>query len=626
VNYAARNAARVTTVWAVLASLALAQDQPFIVKPTLPIPVRSYVAPTVPAVRLTNTSRLYSLIRAGNLYLTLQDALALAIENNLNLEIDRYTPLLADAGLERARAGGPYRGVPSGSAQISSVNSGVGVNGSALSAGVGGSGGGGGGGGGGGATIQQVGQQTPNLDAVLQSTVNFSHLTQPQVNTVLSQTTSLVQSVRTYNSVVQQGLLTGGVIQFRDYENYLSENAPSDALNPAVGPHMDFSIQQPLLQGFGVSLNNRDIRRASIGVVSAREQFRAQLLGLVASVANLYWDLVGAREELTKRRRALEITQKFRDDTKYEISVGAIAGVELPRAEAEFANRRQDLVLAEANVQNRGILLKEALSHTEDPLLESAEIIPLDRIEVPENEDLTPLRQMVTTAMAKRPDVAVSNYTDQMAEINLAGTTNPLLPSLRVNALSYNRGAAGQPNGPGVDSYFVGGYGTALGQVFRRNFPNNQVQLSFSAPIGNRLAQADYGIDQLQFQQNKLTSQRDTNKIIVDVSAQASALRQARARYNTAKNTRVLQEELLSAEMKRSTGVTTFNVIMADQRALSAAQLSEVSALTAYAHASIALDQVLGVTLERYHITLDEGLNGKVNRESKLPEILGTQN
>ena len=602
-----------------VASLCSAQQQPYIVKPQVMAPIRSYMAPTVPPIRLTNSNRLYSLIRGGNLYLTLQDAIALAIENNLNLEIARYGPLLADAGLERARAGGPYRGVPSGSAQISSVNSGLGVNGVAQSAGLSSGGSGGGGGGGGGATIQQVGSVTPNLDAVLQSTINFSHLTQPQPLQVLSGTDALVQQVHTYNSVVQQGLLTGGTVQFRDYEQYLHETAP-DLLNPAVGPYMNIAISQPLLQGFGVKLNNRDIRRNTINTVAAREQFRAQLLNLVSSVINLYWDLVGAREDLTQRQRALEITQKFRDDTKYEISVGAIAAVDLPRAEAEFASRRQDTVIAQNTVRDRSIQLKEALSHTEDPILEAAEIIPLDRVEMPDAVELPAMRELVATAMAKRPDVAASNYQDQMAEINLAGTTNPLLPSLRVQAITQNRGLAGEP-APGANGYFVGGFGTALGQVFRRNFPTNQASVGFSIPFGNRQSQADYGIDQLQFQQNKLTSQRDTNTIIVDVAARMSALQQARARYIVAHDRRVLEEELLAAEQKKSAGVQTFNAIMADQRSLMAAQLSESGAVTAFAHAQASLDQVLGVTLEKYHITLEEGLGGHVNRESTLPDI-----
>ena len=288
-----------------LAAQLGAQNMPFTIEPAKgPAIARPYLPQTVPPVRLNNSTRLSTLLRAGKLYLTVQDAIALAVENNLGLEINRYGPLLAQSALERARAGGPLRGVPSASAQVSSVNSGVGVNGSAQSAGLGGGSGGGSGGGGGNAAIQQVGAITPNLDPVLQSTTTQAHLTQPQANTVLSQTSALVQSIRTTNSVVQMGLLTGGVVQFRNYEQSLRENSPSDSLNPAVGPHMDLAVQQNLMQGFGVRLNDRIIRISTTNVMASRESFRSQLLDLVAGVVNLYWDVVTANDELKARQHA----------------------------------------------------------------------------------------------------------------------------------------------------------------------------------------------------------------------------------------------------------------------------------------------------------------------------------
>ena len=614
-----------TLLTGVLAAPCLAQTGPYMIeRPNVNVPLRWYAPPTVPEIRLTNSERLHSLIRGGNLYLSVQDALALAIENNLNLEINRYGPLLADSALERARAGGPVRGVPSASAQVSSVNSGVGVNGSAASAGVGGGGGGGGFGGvgGGGASIQQVGAITPVLDPTMQSTTTFSHLTQPQANTVLSQTNALVQTTHNYNNVVQQRLISGGTIQFRSFEGYLSENSPSDLLNPAVGPHMDLSFSHQLLQGFGVKLNDRGIRIAQINVTGSRETFRSQLFDLVVNVLNLYWDLVNARDQLRLRERSLELTHKFVTDTRFEISIGAIAAFEISRAEAEEATRRQELAIAQVDLRQRSDVLKEALSHTADPLLEAAEIIPLDHIEVPENEEIAPLRELFKTALTKRPDVAVANLRDQTTEINLPGTANPLLPSLQVSAQTYNRGVAGTPQHGGANPYFYGGYGSALGQVFRRNFPNNTASVSFFVPFYNRQAQGDYGIDQLQYRQGQLSNQRDTNQILVSISSQLNALRQARSRYETARSTRQLQEQLLEAEQKRAAGITTLTVIMADQRALLAAQLSEQNALTSYNRARISLDQVLGETLEKNRITLEEGLAGKVNRESVLPAVL----
>jgi outer membrane protein len=606
------------------ASVALAQEQPYTIqRATLPIPFRSYAPQYVPPIRMTNSQRLHMLIRGGNLYLSVQDALALAIENNLNLEINRYGPLLAASSLERAKAGGPIRGVPSASAQVSSVNSGQGVNGAAASAGVGGGGGGGlSTGGNGGASIQQVGAVTRVLDPNMQSTFTFSHLTQPQANTILSQTTSLVQSIHNYNNVVQQGLISGGVVQYRSFEGYLKENGP-DLFNPSMAPRMDLIIRHDLLQNFGVKMNNRQIRIAQINIGGARELFRSQLFDLTVNVLNLYWDLAGARDQLKIRERALAITSKFVTDTRYEIAQGAIPAVEISRAEAEEATRRQDLAIAQVALRQRSDLLKEAISHTADPLLELAEIIPLDHIEVPDTEELPPLRDLLQTALSKRPDVIVSKLRDQTSEINLSGTTNPLLPSLQVLGQTYNRGLGGEPGSSRANAYFVGGYGTALGQIFRRNFPNEVGSIAFGMPLHNRQAQADYGIDQLQFRQDQLRSYRDQNQILVDVSSQINALRQARSRYTTAKATRELQEQLLDVERRRAAGLNTMNIVMADQRALLAAQLAEMNALSTYERARIGLDQVLGLTLDKNGITLDEGLAGKVERESQLPAIVG---
>jgi outer membrane protein TolC len=228
--------------------------------------------------------------------------------------------------------------------------------------------------------------------------------------------------------------------------------------------------------------------------------------------------------------------------------------------------------------------------------------------------------------MEKRPDVAVSRLRDRTAEMSLAGTENPLLPSLQVTGQTFNRGVAGTPqvsSGGTPNPYFVGGYGSALGQIFRRNFPNYSGGVSFSVPLGNRTAQGDYGIDQLQFRQSQISGQRDTNAIVVDISARVSAIRQARARHSAAVNTRTLQEQLLAADREKfSSGIATFNDIINDQRALVAAQISEVNALAAYAHARVSLDQTLGETLERNNVSLDEGLSGRVIRESKAPDVL----
>ncbi len=317
-------------------------------------PIRPYEAPTVPPVRLGNSDRVQTLMRAGKIYLSLRDAIALAIENNLDLEVDRYGPLLANSALKRAEAGGPYRGVPSGAAQISSVDSGLGVAGSIQAAGLGGGNGNGSGGNNGGASIQQVGQVTPNLDPVLTNSTAFSHITQPQDDTLLSGTNALVQSKHTYTTVLQQGLITGGSLTITDYEQSVKENAPSDVLNPALAPYISVSLSHNLLQGFGIQLNNRDIRIAKMNADGSKETFRSELLDLVANVQNAYWDLVAANDTLQAREQALRIALKFHDDTESEIRIGSLARVQLPGAEAEVAQRRGDVTIAGQNVREAG--------------------------------------------------------------------------------------------------------------------------------------------------------------------------------------------------------------------------------------------------------------------------------
>jgi outer membrane protein len=623
-------------LWIALAAAALLQAQPpdagqpvTIQLAKVPAAIRPYMAPTTAPIRLHNSSRLNGLMRAGNLYLTVTDALALAIENNLNLEIDRYGPLTADANLERARAGGPLRGVLPGITQIAAVDSGVGVNGTIAAAGLSSGGGGGGGSGSsGGATVQQIGAVVPNFDATLQNATSFGHITAPQTYTNLAGSTSLVEFNHTYNTQLTQGLITGGSVTYREYQQTFGENVTGDFVNPSSAVRMDVILRQPLLQGFGVSLNNRTIRVSQINTTASREVFRGQLLDLAASVLNLYYTLAAANDEMKARQRSLEIAQKFLGDTRKEIAAEAIPAIQLPPAEAEVSQRRQELQIAQSNVRQQEVLMKEAISHTEDPALEAAGIVLVDRIEVPEKDDLPPLRELVQTAMSKRPDVAVSKYRDQTDEINLAGTTNPLLPNLNTQFQTFNRGVAGDGhtvNGQLPNPDFVGGYPRSFQQLFQHDFSNYYGAFTFSIPFGNRQAQGDYGVEQLQHRQQEVISQRDINTIVVDVAGRMTALQQAHAHYNTARETRILEEQLLADDQQgflSGSKSTTFQTLMADQRQLVTAQISEVNAAAAYAHARTSLDQVMGETLERNNITLPEGLNGRVERQSQIPDVL----
>lgn len=601
-----------------------AQDvQQLVQKSHAPFFWRPYLGATVAPVRLKNSNRLYDLIRGGKLYLTVQDAIAVAIENNLDLEVDRFVPVNAEWNLNRARAGGALPGVTGGNTVANQAASGQGVTGSQTAAGLS-SGGGGAGGTGTNATVSQIGPITPNLDPVVQSVIAFGHSTSPQANTVQSQTNALIEARHNFNNLYQEGLLSGGTVQVAANESYLKENAPTDFLNPSVLPVVQIFIRHNFLQGFGVAVNSRFIRVAEKQIGAARESFRSQLLNLTASVLNLYWDLVSDDEQLKVRQRALDAAQKFLDDTKKQIGLGVIAKVDLLRAEAELSQRRQELDIAQATVRQQELQLKNALSRNglEDPLIDAADIVPLDSIQVPSNDSLPGLRDLLARAMAKRPDVALAKISDETAQISALGTANGVLPFLQGVAAYTNRGLAGvsvtDSKGRQADPYFVGGLGTALGQVFRNNFTSRREQVTFQARIGNRISQADYGIEQLQLRQGDLVQRRNMNDIVVSISNQMTALRQAQARYRTAVDSRALQQQLLEKEQQMfSFGTATITDVVNSRKSLLTAQLTEVSALSSYSHAKIALDQTLGETLEVNHVLLDEAIKGHVERESK---------
>jgi outer membrane protein TolC len=611
-------------VWTCVVSVASGQQAPtFVERPHVPIVIRPYKAPAVAPIRLNNSNRLHGLIRAGRLYLTVQDAIAAAIENNLDLEVARYGPVLAEWAVERQSGGGALRGAGGNSSQVGSVASGQGVSGSLASAGLGNGGGGGNIGGGGNSVVQQIGPVAPVYDPTLQNSTTFSHLTTPFANLSVAGINPVIDTIHNYTTRLQQGLVTGGTYYIQQNESYLKENAPGNILNPSEAPRLYLYVQHYLAQGAGIGLNTRFIRIAKKNEIAAQETFRSQLLDMVSNVLNLYWNVVSATDEQRARERAVELAQKFYQDTKDEIQTGVLARVELPRAEVEVESRRQDLQIAQSNLQQQEALLKEALLRSPDTEVEAAAIVPLDRIEVPTTDDLAPLRQLLATAMAKRPDVAVSKIRDETALINTLGTTNSLLPTAIAYGTEWGAGVTGDPHQfgrTGPNPYFVGGLGNAFGQALRRDFPNERGGVQMSIPVKNRVAQADYGIDQLQLRQNDLTGQRTNNQIVVDISRQTIALRQARSRYSQAVNTRQLQEELLKAEQtKFSFGASSISAVIVVQRALVAAQTSEIQASAAYARARTSLDQALGQTLEVNHVSVEEGLRGHVSRESTPP-------
>jgi outer membrane protein TolC len=579
----------------------------------------------VSPANLSNTPRLESLVRAGNLYLSVKDVIALVLENNLDIAIQRYGPVLAQEVLRRAQGGGALRsvGLPvyAGPTSVSLAGVTTGTVGLAESGSGVGSGGG---------IVIQLGENPPILDPSLFAYVNFSHNTTPLSNTVLSQTPALINDSRQLQFGYAQSWVTGTSAQlaFSSYRSVL--NSPSPVLNPYTQGFLDLYITQNLLQGFGIAVNNRNIRVARNNMKVTDLQVTRQVVTTVSAVLNLYWDLVSFNENVRIQRQTLAAAEKLHDDNKKQVELGTLPAIEVTRAAAEVSTGKENLLIAETNAAQQETVLKNTLSRNgvADPWLDEVHIIPLDKIVVPEKEELKPVAALVETALANRPEVEQTRINLQSSKINIAGTRNALLPTLQAFAEFTNNGLTGVTNqlsngqSGAPDPYFVGGYGNLLGQLFRRNYPNYSAGFSLNIPFRNRAAQADYVADQLSVRQSELQLQRIVNQVRVDVKNATIGLEQARARYETAVATRRLAQQTLEAEQNKfKFGQSTIPLVVQAQRDLALDQSAEVQAMANYTHAKVAFDESVGQTLEENGITLEEVRTGRVARASVIPAV-----
>jgi outer membrane protein TolC len=588
------------------------------VRPSGSVFIRPYLPAQVPAARFSNSGRFASLIRGGHLYLSIQDAIALALENNIDIEVARYDRPLAEWNLQRAQAGGALPGVPSGASSAGSVASGQGVAGSQAAAGVSSSAGSGGGAGGN-STIAQIGPATQTLDPIIQTSASYQHKTTPEYNSVQSVTSVLLSNTRNYSASYQQGFLEGGSVTLAFSEHYLNENAVSDVLNPSVAPSLSLSFQQNFFRGFGAKVGGRtiEVRRLNIGISDLN--FRTTVESTIVNVLNAYYALAGDDEALKAKQIALTTAREFLEDNRKRVELGALAPLDVTSAESQLAAAEQDAIVADASYRLQELTLKNLLSRTSvaDPVLASARIVLLDRLAIPNQDALPAVGDLVKKALTSRSDLAAEKANLTTAEISALGTTNGVQPTVIAFGGTSQSGLAGTAQKifgqTAANSYFVGGLGTAVGQVFRRNFPTERAGAFAQVNVYNRQAQADYGIEQLSLRQQQLSTQKDLNQVQVDVANALIALEQSRARYEAAVHSRILQEKLLDAERKKfNLGASTPYDVVTMQRDLATAQATELSALVGYNNARVALDQTTGTTLESNHVSIDQARAGKV--------------
>jgi outer membrane protein TolC len=571
-------------------------------------------------VNFSDSGRLDNLLRAGNIYLSLQDAIALALENNLDIAYLRYAPLNAKANLMRARAGGSagssLSGIQSGTteilSQITGLSGGSSGGGSSLS---------------GGSVSTSSGSSGLSLDPSFLVSGQAGHSTSPLVNSFTTGTNTEVYTNRSWQFGIQQAFLTGTNVSLGWTATGITTNASRVDFNPYTTARAELTITQSLLRGFGLAVNNRNIRIAKNSQTIAALQFKQQVSATVSQIISAYWDLVSFYENLAVKRQALELSETLYENTKKEVEVGTAASISIVQAQVEVATRKHDLATAQTSVRQQETALKTVISRTGVANLTIAEahIIPTDRIRVPEHEQIEPVQDLIARALADRIEMQQGNLSLENSRIALKGTKNALLPSLSIQADLVNNGMAGQSNtgGSTVDPLYLGGFGTTWSQILSRKLPDYAIAFQLSVPLRNRTAKADMIAAQIGLRQQEISQQRLVNSIRAEVRNALIALEEARASYAAAVEAHELAERLLEGERKKyELGTSSLFFVVNYQRDLATAKSAEVQAQSAYAKAKVQLHYLTGHILETNRISIEEAMAGRVARPADaLPAL-----
>jgi outer membrane protein TolC len=407
---------------------------------------------------------------------------------------------------------------------------------------------------------------------------------------------------------------------------------------------MSISISQNLLRGFRPSVNNRVIRVAKNQLKISDLTFKQQVMTTVNNVVSLYWDLVLFNDNLRIRQQALELNTKLYEDNRRRAELGAIAPIDIVQAEAEMKGAQQDVKTSESQLLQQEMILKGVLTRSgiDNLAIATARIVPTDHFDMPAQERIQPVQDLISEAISNRPDIEQSAIGLEDTRISMLGTKDALLPSLSVSVGASNTGQAGQinnipsvqttatgslisvPHDPSkVNQFFLGGYGTVLDQVFSRKFPSYNASFSLSVPIRNRSAQADLIGQQLQYRQAEIQNRQLLNTVKINVINNHTALTLARAAWENAVEARRLQEQTQTGTRRKyELGTATILDVVITQQTTVARELSEASVLNQYIHAKLSLQNVLGRLLDDYNVSIDNAKKGTVGREpDPIPAI-----
>ena len=587
-----------------------------------------YMGRTLTSPKLDNSPRINQLIKDGKLMLSLNDAIALALENNLDLAIARYNLNIADTDILRTKAGGQALGVNTGVVQ-GTPGGGIGGFGSgAPGAGAGGSsaGAGGAGSGAGGLVQSTIGTGSPvsSYDPQISVQYNDEHGVFPVANQVTVGVPSVLNNTVNGNVTYQQAFATGTSVNFTVQNQRQTTNGRFTELNPLLNSVYQVRLTQRLLSGFGLGPNLRFLRIAKNNREVTDIAFRNQVIATTTQIQNIYWDLVNAVEDVNVKQRSLALAQKTLEDDKKQVEIQAIAPIEVTRDEAVVDTSSQDLIIAQTTLQLQELLMKNSITRNlSDPEVAAAAVVPSDTIAIPENEPVVPTQDLIAEALSHRPELAEARIDMTNRQLTRKAAKNNLLPTLDLVAFYGGSGLAGVPNQLiSADAGLpITGFNDAFVRTFNGSSPDYSIGFTLNMPLRNRAAQADQIRSELEFGQAELHLQQLQNQVGIEVRNAQFAVTQYRARVIAArKGVEVAQRTLDIEQKKLALGASTSLQVLQVGRDLAVAESNLVTATTAYAKARVELDRSIGATLVNNGISVDDAETGVVHA---LPKMAG---
>lgn len=582
-------------------------------------PLKAYAPDSVPEPALSNSPRLEQLVRDGKLYISLKDAIDLALEDNLDLAIARYNLPIANTDILRTQAGGFFRGVNTGVVQ-GTPGGGVGGFGTgAPGAGAGGTTGGAGGAGAGASGLVQstlgAGTAVSSFDPAILSSIGAEHQTTPLANLQIYGVPSL--QLNTGSSTIEflQAFPTGTSVSFQFNNNRQTNNSPFFFLSPSNNSTFRFSFQQQLLAGFGFGPNLRYLRIATNNKRISDIAFKDQVIATVTQIENIYWDLVSAYEQTRVNEQSFAFAQQTLENSKKQLQLESVPTMEVLRAEAEVSKRDQELTVARTNLQLQETLMKNAVTKSlDDPVLESMPVVPTDeQIQPAPIEAVKAIRDLIADAQHNRPELAESDIDLVNRQISRRAARNALLPSLSLVGFYGGSGLAGPLNPLCQDctSSVPVDFAGALRNAFNNSSPDYYIGLNLSIPLRNRVAKADQYRSELEYRQAELRSEQLKKQVRIEVRNAQYALDQTGARVEAARKARDLAQRTFDITKKeQELGAGSSYQTLSAQRDLSLAELDLVSAMTTYQKAKVELDRATGTTLEHNGILIQDAISG----------------